>query len=193
MTSETSTNHYWYIVQVASNKEAKARDTMQMWLTEEGIEDSGIHLIEEETTVIRAGKKIKKKVKVFLGYLFLQMPDKLSSDQIVAIRKQSNVLGFVGASAGGQPIPMPEKDVRKILAYINHDSESIDSQKQSFVSGEEVEIIQGPFSDFRGTITNVNNEKGRLTVEVNTFNFITPFPFYFDEVQKTGGHSDKEN
>ena len=49
----------------------------------------------------------------------------------------------MGASAGGQPIPMPEKDVRKILAYIiNHDSESIDSQKQSFVSGEEVEIIQ---------------------------------------------------
>ena len=75
----------------------------------------------------------------------------------------------------------------------DHDSESIDGQKQSFVSGEEVKIIQGPLSGFRGIITNVNNERGRLTVEVNTFNFITPVPFYFDEVQKTGGHSDKEN
>ena len=71
--------------------------------------------------------------------------------------------------------------------YIDYDSESIDGQKESFVSGEEVEIIQGPFSDFRGTITNVNNEKGRLTVEVSVFNRTTPVELSFDEVKRNQG------
>lgn len=187
MSNEEQKQHFWYIVQVASNKEAKARDLLQLWLEDSHIEDSSIHLIEEETNVIRAGKKVKKKVKVFLGYLFLQMPNKLTSDQVVEIRRQANVLGFVGASAGGEPHPMPAKDVRKILAYINQDVEQIDSQKQTFVNGEEVEIIAGPFLDFKGIITNVNSEKSRLTVAVSVFNRTTPVDLSFDEVKRNQG------
>jgi transcriptional antiterminator NusG len=97
----------------------------------------------------------------------------------LAIRTTEGVTGFVGMSS--RPTPLPKSEVEAIMKY----AEQSDTQyKADFVDGEAVRITDGPFNDFLGTVDNIDEERGKVTVLINIFGRETPVELDFLQVKK---------
>ena len=100
------------------------------------------------------------------------------------IRSITNVLGFLGETKGGEPIPLRTSEVNRMLGKVDELAISGEQISIPFNIGESVKVIDGPFNGFTGSIDNVNEEKRKLEIIVKIFGRKTPLELSYMQVEK---------
>ena len=135
----------------------------------------------EEVVEVKNGQKKTTERKFFPGYVLVEM---IMDDESWHLVKHTNkVTGFVGGSKN-RPAPISQAEVMKI---VNQMQEGTDKprHKVEFMSGEYVRVKDGPFTDFNGTVEDVNYEKSKVRVSVTIFGRSTPVELDFSQIEKT--------
>jgi transcriptional antiterminator NusG len=134
----------------------------------------------EEVVEMKAGQKRTSERKFFPGYVLVQMEMNDASWHLV--KSTPKVTGFVGGTAN-KPAPISEREVQSILQQIQDGVEK-PRPKITFEVGEMVRVVDGPFSDFNGSVEEVNYDKSKLRVSVTIFGRATPVELDFAQVEK---------
>ncbi len=169
----------WYVVHTYSGYEEKTKRTLEGKVQSQHLEDKvGRILIPTEKVIeLRAGKKREADKKFYPGYILIEM--ELDEETWHLVRNTPRVSGFVG---GATPVPIPEEEVQQILQQLEKGPTA--QVRTQFAQGEQVRIIDGPFSNFTGNIEEVDMDHGRLTVMVSIFGRQTPVELNFFQVEK---------
>lgn len=159
----------WYVVHTTSGHEARVAETLRQRVETMAFENKVLELLvpTQDRVIIRAGKKATVKEKIFPGYLLVKMV--MDDPTWLAVRTTPGITGFVGA--GRNPTPLSGREVKNIQKFISAPAKRF---KTRFSTGEAVKVTDGPFSDFLGTIDEIDEEKGRVKVLVSIFGRETP-------------------
>jgi transcriptional antiterminator NusG len=133
----------------------------------------------EEVVELKRGQKVSQERKFFPGYVLVKM---MMTDQSWHLVKNTpKVTGFLGQR--GKPSPISEKEANQIL---NQVQEGVERPKPSvtFEVGEQVRVVDGPFTSFSGTVEDVDTERSRVKVAVSIFGRSTPVELEFTQVEK---------
>lgn len=172
-------NAKWYVIHVKTGYEQRVKKALQQRIKSLGVEDRIFDIIipMREIVQVKKGKKSKVQEKVFPGYVLIKMI--LDDDSWLVVRTTEGVTGFVGA--GLKPTPISEKEVEAIIQFVQQEQPKF---KTKFSVGEAVKIIEGPFSDFLGTIEAIDDERGKVRVLISIFDRETPVELDFLQVAK---------
>lgn len=173
----------WYVVHAYSGMEKAVERNILERIIRAGMESKfGRFLVPtEEVVEIKNGQKKTTERRFFPGYVLVEM---VMDDESWHLVKHTNkVTGFVGG-ARNRPAPISQDDVLKI---VNQMQESTDKprHKVEFMVGEFVRVKDGPFTDFNGTVEEVNYDKNKMRVSVTIFGRATPVELEFGQVEKT--------
>ena len=136
----------------------------------------------EKVVQIRNGKKVSKEKNYFPGYIMIKA--NLSGEVPHIIRSITNVIGFLGETKGGEPVPLRPSEVNRLLGKVDELSEQTENILIPFKIGETIKVIDGPFNGFNGSIEKVNEEKRKLEVMVKIFGRKTPLELSYMQVEK---------
>lgn len=172
----------WYVVHTYSGYENKVMTNLLKRVETMGMEDKIFRVIvpEEEETEIKDGKKKVSKKKFFPGYVLAEMV--MTDDSWYVVRNTPGVTGFLGSSGGGtKPTPLLPDEVDSILKRMGMAESTVHID---FEVKENVRVTDGPFSNFTGTIENINIDKQKVKVHVNMFGRDTPVELDFSQIEK---------
>jgi transcriptional antiterminator NusG len=174
----------WYVIRAVSGQEAKIKDYIMTEITRLGYLDQveDILVPTEKVIQIRKGKKINKERVYFPGYIMIKA--NLIGEIPHIIKSVTNVIGFLGETKGGEPVPLRTSEVNRMLGKVDELTLSTDHIAIPFNSGENVKVIDGPFNGFNGTIERINEEKRKLEVMVKIFGRKTPLELSYMQVEK---------
>lgn len=169
----------WFVVHTASGHEVRVSETLRQRVETMNLSGKIFELLvpTQDRVVIRQGKKSTIKEKIFPGYLLVKII--LDDPTWLAIRTTPGITGFVGT--GNKPTPLSEAEVANIQKFI---SSPAPRYKTKFSLGEAVKITDGPFSDFLGSIHEMDEAKGKVKVLVSIFGRETPVELDFLQIQK---------
>ena len=172
----------WYIVHAYSGFEKSVQRALAERITRAGMQEKfGQVLVPVEVVrEMKNGQPVTSERKFFPGYVLVEM--EMSDDSWHLVKSTPKVTGFVGGTAT-KPTPISEKEVDKIMQQMQ---EGVDKPRPKvlFETGEMVRVKDGPFTDFNGTVEEVNYEKSRLRVSVTIFGRATPVELEFAQVEK---------
>ena len=183
--SEKSVNKKWYVVRAVSGQENKIKTYIENEISRLGLGDyvDQVLVPTEKVIQIRNGKKVNKERTYFPGYIMIQA--NLSGEVPHIIKSITNVIGFLGETKGGEPVPLRQSEVNRMLGKVDELALDADSNVAiPFTIGETVKVIDGPFNGFDGTIEKINEEKRKLEVMVKIFGRKTPLELSYMQVDK---------
>ena len=170
----------WYVVHVYSGYEKKVKANLEKRIHTTGMEDKIFSIMipeEEELVPTKTGAKKVVAKKVYPGYILVEMI--MADDSWYIVRNTQGVTGFVGS--GSKPVPLEEYEMDKIYKLMGLKKKMVEFNSQV---GEKVQVIDGPFADFVGLITDIDSDKGRVHVLVSMFGRETPLELDFDQVKE---------
>jgi len=173
----------WYVVHAYSGFEKSVQRALVDRINRAGMQEmfGQILVPVEEVIEMKGGQKSISERKFFPGYVLVEM--EMNDDTWHLVKSTPKVTGFVGGTAT-KPTPISEKEVEKILHQMQEGVEK-PRPKVLFEIGEVVRVKEGPFTDFNGTVEDVNYEKSKLRVSVTIFGRATPVELDFAQVEKT--------
>jgi len=173
----------WYVVHAYSGMEKAVERNIIERITRAGMQDKfGRILVPmEEVVEVKNGQKKTTERKFFPGYVLVEMI--MDDDTWHLVKHTNKVTGFVGG-AKNRPAPISEAEVMKIVTQMQEGTDK-PRHKVEFLVGESVRVKEGPFTDFNGTVEDVNYEKSKLRVTVTIFGRATPVELEFSQVEKT--------
>jgi transcriptional antiterminator NusG len=174
----------WYVLRAIGGKEKKVKEYIENEIAKgdlKGFVDQ-VLIPTEKVYQIRNGKKISKERNFFPGYVLIEAD--LVGEVAHTLRNFPNVIGFLGDTKGGDPVPMRQNEVNRILGRVDELAENDEEINIPFVVGETVKVVDGPFNGFNGTIEEINEEKKKLQVMVKIFGRKTPLELSFLQVEK---------
>ena len=173
----------WYVVHAYSGMEKAVERNILERINRAGMQNKfGRILVPmEEVVEVKNGQKKTTERKFFPGYVLVEMV--MDDDTWHLVKHTNKVTGFVGG-AKNRPAPISEAEVMKI---VNQMQEGTDKprHKIEFVVGEYVRVKEGPFTDFNGSVEDVNYEKSKVRVSVTIFGRSTPVELEFSQIEKT--------
>ena len=174
----------WYVVRAVSGQENKISGYIQTEIERQGLSNylDEVLVPTEKVVQIRNGKKIQKERTYFPGYIMIKA--NLGGEMVHVIRSITNVIGFLGETKGGDPVPLRKSEVNRMLGKVDELSLNADDVAIPFVLGETVKVVDGPFNGFNGTIEKINEEKRKLEVMVKIFGRRTPLELSYLQVEK---------
>ena len=174
----------WYVVRAVSGQENKVKAYIETEISRLGMSDyiSQVLVPTEKVVQIKDGKKIAKEKVYFPGYIMIEA--NLTGEVPHIIKSVTSVIGFLGETKGGEPVPLRQSEVNRMLGKVDELSIKIDSVAIPYSIGETVKVIDGPFNGFNGTIEKVNEEKRKLEVMVKIFGRKTPLELSYMQVEK---------
>lgn len=175
----------WYVVRAVSGQENKIKTYIENEISRLGLEDyvDQVLVPTEKVIQIRNGKKINKEKVYFPGYIMIQA--NLSGEIPHIIKSITNVIGFLGETKGGDPVPLRQSEVNRMLGKVDELAIEADANIAiPFTKGETVKVIDGPFNGFDGTIEKIFEEKRKLEVMVKIFGRKTPLELSYMQVEK---------
>jgi len=169
----------WYVVHTYSGHENKVAETLKQRAETMHQTDKILEMLipTQEKIQIKRGKKQAVKEKIFPGYMLVKMV--LTDESWLLVRTTAGVTGFVGM--GNKPTPLAASEVKTIQKYM---SQGAQTYKANFEQGEAVKIVEGPFADFLGSVSAIDEGKGKVTVLVSIFGRETPVELDFLQVSK---------
>jgi len=175
----------WYVVRAVSGQENKIKAYIENEIARLGLQDyvDQVLVPTEKVILIRNGKKVSKEKVYFPGYIMVQV--NLSGEIPHIIKSVTNVIGFLGETKGGEPVPLRQSEVNRMLGKV--DELEVDTDVNvaiPFTIGETVKVIDGPFNGFDGSIEKINEEKRKLEVMVKIFGRKTPLELSYMQVEK---------
>ncbi|TXK77318.1 transcription termination/antitermination protein NusG [Mesonia sp. K4-1] len=174
----------WYVVRAVSGQENKVKDYIEKEIAHQGLEDfvEQVLVPTEKVIQIRNGKKINKERVYFPGYIMVQA--NLGGEIPHIIKGINGVIGFLGETKGGDPVPLRKSEVNRMLGKVDELSVKADSVAIPYNVGETIKVVDGPFNGFNGTVEKVNEEKRKLEVMVKIFGRKTPLELSYMQVEK---------
>ena len=182
-TAPTNPDLRWYVVHAYSGMEKAVERNILERIARAGMESKfGRILVPmEEVVEIKNGQKKTTERKFFPGYVLVEM---VMDDETWHLVKHTNkVTGFVGG-AKNRPAPISEAEVLKIVSQMQEGTDK-PRHKVEFLVGEFVRVKEGPFTDFNGSVEDVNYEKSKVRVAVTIFGRSTPVELEFSQIEKT--------
>jgi transcriptional antiterminator NusG len=175
----------WYALHAHSGQEGNVKKNLLVLGQQAGLTDliSNVLVPMEEVAEIKSGQKKVSKRKFFPGYVLVQLPEhpERNAELWHLIKQTPGVTGFIGSR--NVPVPLEDEEVKGILEEIRGERER-PKPKVKFEQGERVKIIDGPFSNFLGSIDEINLERGKLKVMVEIFERLTSVEVEFWQVEK---------
>ena len=185
MAEKNSIEKKWYVVRAVSGQENKIKTYIENEIARLNLEDyvEQVLVPTEKVIQIRNGKKVNKEKVYFPGYIMIKA--NLSGEIPHIIKSITNVIGFLGETKGGDPVPLRQSEVNRMLGKVDELSVNADVNVAiPYVIGETVKVIDGPFNGFDGTIEKINEEKRKLEVMVKIFGRKTPLELSYMQVEK---------
>jgi transcriptional antiterminator NusG len=173
----------WYVVHAYSGMEKSVERAIRERINRAGMQHlfGEILVPTEEVVEIKNGQKRTSERRFYPGYVLVQMV--MNDDTWHLVKHTNKVTGFVGG-AKNRPAAISEDEVAKILGQMEEGVEK-PRHKVEFVVGEYVRVKDGPFTDFNGTVEEVNYDKSKVRVSVTIFGRATPVELEFSQIEKT--------
>jgi transcriptional antiterminator NusG len=171
----------WYAIHTYSGYENKVKSHLEARIASMNMRDKIFRVVVpmEEEVEIKQGQRRTVQRKVFPGYVLVEMI--LTEESWYVVRNTPGVTSFVGS--GTRPVPLQEHEVKAILKQVSEEAEK-PRAKISFTKGQSVRVIDGPFTDFIGTVSDINLDRNKVTVLVSFFGRETPVVLDFLQVEK---------
>lgn len=172
---------HWYVVHTYSGYENKVRQNLLHRIESMDAGDKIFDIVvpTQDEIEIKSGQRKTVQRKVFPGYVLVRM--NMDEDSWSVVRNTPGVTSFVGM--GTAPSPLSNEEAEAIIAGMTAESPQV---KVSLAVGDAVRIMDGPFSDFRGVIDEINREKGKVKVLVSFFGREVPVELDFLQVEREG-------
>ncbi len=171
----------WYVLHAQTGYEDKVKTNLESRLSESSLKEhvSQILIPTEKVSEIKDGKKRISLRKFFPGYLLIEM--EMNDEVWYFVKNTPGVSGFIGSRT--KPTPLSDNEIQNILKQAEEKKEKA-TPRVIFESGEGVRVIEGPFTNFNGTVDEVNPNKGKLKVMVSIFGRFTPVELEYWQVEK---------
>ena len=168
----------WYVIHTYSGYEERTKSNLEMRIDSMDMKDKIFQVVvpTEDEIEIKGGERKTVSRKTLPGYILVQM--ELDEQSWYVVRNTPGVTGFV--ASGTRPVPLEEEEVTHILNRMESSAPKI---KLGFSVGENVRIIDGPFSEFIGTVDEINLEKGKVRLMVSFFGRETPIDLDLSQVE----------
>jgi transcriptional antiterminator NusG len=171
----------WYIVHAYSNFENKVAESIREKAGQAGLQDlfEEILVPKEKVVEVRRGRKVDSERKFFPGYVLVKM--EMTDQAYHLIKNTPKVTGFLGSD--NRPVPISDAEAGRILHQVQ---EGVERPKPSisFEVGENVRVSDGPFASFSGVVSEVDEERARVKVDVSIFGRPTPVELEYGQVEK---------
>ena len=184
MTTEEQTAR-WYIVHTYSGQEERVKKNLVRSIATMDVQDKIFQVVipTEEEIEIKEGRRKPVQRKVFPGYILVQM--KMDDESWYVVRNTPGVTGFVSSEDEREmrpkPVALEDQEVEDILKQMEAETPRV---RVGYAPGQAIRITDGPFSDFIGTVSAIDTEKGRVQVLVSFFGRETPVELDFLQIEK---------
>jgi transcriptional antiterminator NusG len=177
--AESADGPQWYVIHCYSGYENKVRHNLEQRIASMGMKGKIFDVIvpTEEEIEVKEGKRRTVERRVFPGYLLVQMI--MNEESWYVVRNTPGVTGFVGM--GNTPTPLRPEEVAQILRRMEAEAPKV---KVTFKPGQKVRIVDGPFNDFIGTVSEIDMDRTKVRVMVSFFGRETPVELDFLQVEK---------
>jgi len=169
----------WYAIHTYAGYENAVARNLKQRIESLGMEDRIFNVIvpTEKKIKIKGGKRVEEEEKIYPGYVLVDMI--VTDDSWYVVRNTPRVTGFVGS--GVFPVPLEKKEVDTLFGRMNKEEakHTID-----LVKDENVKIVDGPFKDLEGKVSEVDDSRGKVKVLVSMFGRETPVELDFLQVSK---------
>ncbi len=181
--AELAARAEWFVVSTYSGYEEKVKKNIEQRSVSMHMEEKIFRILipEEEVMDGRRGRRAIRKRKFFPGYLLIYMI--LDEDSWYVVRNTPKVTGFISEGRGSQPIPLSEEQVADVLGQFEG-RKGKPRPRVLYAAGDNIKILDGPFSDFDAQVEEVDEERGRLKAVVSIFGRFTPVELDFSQVEK---------
>ncbi|MBX2953234.1 MAG: transcription termination/antitermination factor NusG [Leadbetterella sp.] len=177
----------WYVVRAVSQQEKKIKNYIENEAARRKLTDfiPEVLIPTEKIVEVRNGKKRVREKNFFPGYILVNA-DLNNGEVLHLIKSIPGVIGFLGKNGGAsiEPEPLRQSEVNRILGVQETSQEEAIDSGMSFIAGETVKVIDGPFSGFEGTVEEIFDEKKKLSVSVKIFGRSTPVELGYLQVEK---------
>lgn len=169
----------WYAIHTYAGYENAVAKNLQQRIESLGMEDKIFNVLVpmEKKIKIKGGKRVEVMEKIYPGYVLVDMI--VTDDSWYIVRNTPRVTGFVGS--GVYPVPLSQKEVDELFSRMNTDTAK---HKIDLLVGEVVMIVDGPFKDLEGRVDEVDEDRGKIKVNVSMFGRETPVEIDFLQVKK---------
>lgn len=169
----------WYVIHTYAGYENAVMRNLKQRIESLGMEDKIFSVIvpTEKKVKIKAGKRVEEEEKIYPGYILVDMI--VTDDSWYVVRNTPRVTGFVGS--GVYPVPIDKTEVEALFARMNADKVV---HTINLIENDAVLIIDGPFKDLEGKVSEIDEERGKVKVLVNMFGRETPVELDFLQVKK---------
>ncbi len=173
----------WYVVHAYSGFEKSVQRALEDRIRRADMQSKFGRILvpTEEVVEMKGGQKSISERKFYPGYVLVEM--EMEDEAWHLVKNTAKVTGFVGGAHGRKPPPLSDKEVAEILHQMQEGVEK-PKPKVLFEVGEAVRVKEGPFTDFHGTVEEVNYDKSRIKVSVTIFGRATPVDLEFGQVEK---------
>ncbi|GAB4499641.1 MAG: transcription termination/antitermination protein NusG [Anaerolineales bacterium] len=170
----------WYVIHCYSGYENKVRHNLEQRIETMGMKDMIFDVVipTQEEIEVKDGKRRTVERHIFPGYVLVNLI--LTEESWYVVRNTPGVTGFVGM--GNSPTPLRPEEVAQIVKRMEAESPTVNV---TFKPGERVRIIDGPFNDFRGVVSEIDMERSKVRVMVSFFGRETPVELDFLQVEKS--------
>ncbi len=169
----------WYAIHTYSGYEDAVARNLRQRVESLGMEDKIFKVVvpTEKKIKVKRGKRVEEREKIYPGYVLVDML--VDDDSWYVVRNTPRVTGFVGS--GVHPVPMEQKEIDELFSRMNRETpkHTIDLSV-----GDMVSIVDGPFKEFEGKVSEVDEERGKTKVLVSMFGRETPVELDFLQVKK---------
>ena len=175
----------WYIVHAYSNFEKKVAAAIMEQAERKSLDEliEDIQVPTEEVVEVARGKKKTVEKRFFPGYVLLKA--QLTDDVYHLVKDTPKVSGFLGADGGKKPLPVPQREVDRILGTSEDTGTSERARPTiTFEIGQMVQVTDGPFQGFEGAVEEVDEENARIKVSMSIFGQSTPVDLEYEQVEK---------
>ena len=174
----------WYAIRAISGQEKKVKLYIESEIERLKYQSYVLQILipTEKVYVVKDGKKSIKERSYLPGYILMEVS--LTPEVIQAVKDVPGVVGFVGSERGKTPVPLRQAEVNKILGKVEEMKDTVEIAQDPFNIGEEVKVMDGPFSGFTATIDAVLEDKKKLKVIVKIFGRNTPLELNYLQVER---------
>ena len=174
-----SNDKRWYIVHTYSGYEERVKRNLEQRVKFMDAENKIFDVVipTEDEIEIRSGQRRTITKKIFPGYVLVEM--NMDDESWHVVRNTPGITGFVGC--GNKPTPLAENEVKAILKQMEDGAPQV---KVGFRKGESVRVVDGPFTDFIGTVDEINMGKGKVKVLLSLFGRETSVELDFLQVER---------
>jgi transcriptional antiterminator NusG len=178
----------WYVLRAVAGQEKKVKNYIDTEVVRQKLEHvvTQVLIPSEKVMELRNGKKVIREKNFFPGYIMINA-DLNNGEAFHTIKSVPGVIGFLGANRSSiekTPVPLRESEINRILGRVDDSQEDLMRFETTFIKGEVVKVIDGPFDTFTGTVEEVFDEKRKLNVMVKIFGRNTPLELNYTQVEK---------